>query len=285
MTSGLIEVVIHSFKNKKLKDIIDNIISTSNTDISIRIIDQNPVNRSSVYNSYPQVTYRYVSWDSIHPTTAYRCEAVTETRAKYLLLMSDDIVLSNGWDSYLLNVVQDRVISGCGTASVYHKDKFFLGVRRGTSPSMSLTNYVDKNFIFGATMTLRRINYPEQVKYFGEEELLSIALYLSGVDVYSLPTGFYSDLNNRTFENMYTTMSLEHRYDLVVDAIKTEDHLSYLSKNIVRSKKDFIELHGIDKDKINKLPFQKNDVSYDPDKIEFLRTTPKKFVDTTKIIS
>jgi hypothetical protein len=280
-----IEVVLHSFKNKKLKDVVDSIIDTASSKVTLRVIDQNPTDRSKSYLSYDQVSYKYVSWDSIRATTSYRDEAIRTTESDFLLFISDDVLLPKDWDKTLVEIAEDSVISGTGIVKIEHKNKFFIKAIRHQSNTTQITQYIDRNFIFAKTETLKDINYPERVKYFGEEELLSLALFISGIDIYSLPSNFYIDLQNRLFENMYSVMSLEHGYNSVVDAIRRDDATNYLIKNRRRSRKEFLDLHNIDDQLINKLPFEKSDVSYDPENVKFLKTTPKKFVDTTKVIS
>ena len=288
MTSS-IDVMIYSYKNKRLKDNVLSIINNSKTNnFKISIIDQNPVDRSSVFDKIENIyLYKNVSWDSIKSPTGYKSMHIHESESDYVLLISGDVELKDSWDIDLINLINDRdiVISGQGNLRIYHKDLFFLGKEVVESGTMSLTNFIDSNFIFAKKSTLSKINYPKDIKYFGENEIVSYSLYSCGIDIYSLPTNFYNDLKIRPLENLYTTMSLEHNYNVVIDIFSSGVNPYVPHINVKRAATGFLDFHNIDLSKLKKLPFQKNDVEYDPDNIKFLTSTPQRFVDTTRVIS
>ena len=288
-TNQKIHILIYSFKHKKLKNNVLSIINNSKlNNFKISIVDQNPTNRESVFSEFPQVdSYVNVSWDSIKSPTVYKNMHIHDSDAEYLLLISGDVELKSGWDQNLIDLlgVQDIAISGQGNLLLQQKDLFFLEQQRTSSLELSLTNFIDNNFIFARRETLMNIEYPKDIKYFGENEIVSCSLYSCGTDIYSLPTDFYTDLKIRHLENYYTTMSLEHNYNLAVDILNGESNGYTRQFPTKRNISMFLKFHDLKLDTLKKLPFQKNDVEYDPDGIKFLRSTPQRFVDTTKVIS
>lgn len=289
MTNEKIDIMIYSFKNKKLRDIVASIIDNAKlNNFEISIIDQNPVNREKTFNELNNVKrYINVFWDSIKSPTVYKNMHISDSEAKYVLLMSGDVELKDGWDVDLLESLDDRdiVISGQGSVKLYQKDLFFLGETRSDSTDLSLTNFIDNNFIFAKKDVLMNIEYPKDVKYFGENEVVSCSLYCSGINVYSMPAEFYNDLKVRHLENYYTVMSLEHNYNSAVDILNGGYNKYVKTISPSRNAYEFLNFHGLRADSLSKLPFQKNDVEYDTEKIKFLKSTPQRFVDTTKIIS
>lgn len=288
-TNQKIDILIYSFKNKKLKDNVLSIINNSKlNNFEISIIDQNPINRENVFKDFDRVSlYLNLPWDSIKSPTAYKNIHIHDSDAKYILLISGDVELKSDWDKNLIEIIgeQDIVLSGQGELSLQQKDLFFLEQTRMSSTKPSLTNFIDNNFIFATKETLMNIEYPKDIKYFGENEVVSCSLYSCGVDIYSLPTGFYNDLNIRHFENYYTTMSLEHNYNFAVDILNGENNKYTRQFPTKRNISMFLKFHDLEFDMLKRLPFQKNDVEYDPDGIKFLKSTPQRFVDTTKVIS
>lgn len=288
-TSQKIDILVYSFKNKKLKDNVLSIINNSKlNNFNISIIDQNPVNRENTFKHFDSVSnYKNLPWDSIKSPTTYKNIHIHDSNAKYVLLISGDVELKANWDKDLIDLVgeQSIVLSGQGRLRLEQKDLFFLKQNRSTSTELSLTNFIDNNFIFATKETLMNIEYPKDIKYFGENEIVSCSLYSCGIDIYSLPTGFYNDLNIRHFENYYTTMSLEHNYNFAVDILNGETNKYTRQFPTKRNISMFLKFHNLKLDTLKRLPFQKNDVEYDPDGIKFLRSTPQRFVDTTKVIS
>jgi hypothetical protein len=102
------------------------------------------------------------------------------------------------------------------------------------------------------------MGYPPFLKYYGEEEFLTANLLELGYEIVSVPEGVYADLGQRTIERLYTTYSKEHNYNFALDRIKDSSNFKAL-----------LSANGIDSDKIYRLPHQNNDVSYNPNSLEF----------------
>lgn len=264
-----IQIILFSYRNKNLKEIIDNLYSTSTLkSFSICIFDQNNYHRIDSFKEYPNLEYRYSPWDYIHSPCKFKNEILSSTESEFSLIISDDVAFLPGWDVSLLNFTKDKdvVVSGNTLAKLSYKDAYTIEKEQSKHNEFMLSQFIDRNLIFGRTKTLRKVDYPVNVKYFGEEELLSIALMNAGVDIYSAPRSLYEDLHNRIIEKSYTTFSKYHGYNDLSRVINLE------------SSSKFLSFHGLQKGYLRAIPDLLNDVSYSPnEKNEFI-IGGKKFV-------
>lgn len=283
-TNSLTEIILYSYRNRGLKKIIENILGTSRSSLSIRIIDQNPIHRQEMFLNYYNVSYQHVDWNNQSGESFYRNFGINNSKAKYCLIMSDDVLLSDGWDYELINFVGNdaKVVSGTGLRSVKQKDIFGIYSESESLDAFSMSKYIDRNFIFAKTDTLKSIRYPTEVKYRGQEELLSIELFRLGIDIFSAPSWAYRDLGVRTLETLYPAFSLEHNYNTFIDLIHKEPEEA--SDRYKYSIKDFLKFHSIESDKLYRLPFQNNDVEYDPNSLAMISMDGRRFMGGLKKI-
>jgi hypothetical protein len=273
--SDHIQVILYSYRDKNLKDVVDNLYSRASGDnFSVFVIDQNNINRSEMFDNYDQMYYEFKTWDSIKSPCEIKMKKIDQASG-FILIMSDDVMLSDSWDSRLMEFVGERdvVVSGHTRPNLFHKDLYFLEKNPVWDNKFALSQYVDRNFIFAKSELLQRAQYPGEVKYYGEEELLSLNFFMNGIDVFAAPGDLYQDLEKRLIENIYCPFSLEHNYDRVVD---------YFSLDAA---KQFLEYHKIDKNKMFKLPHQYNDVSYIHTDMKFYEADGKKFIEATRVIN
>jgi hypothetical protein len=178
--------------------------------------------------------------------------------------MTDDVVVSEGWDTKIIAMADRHVVSGSGKLEIDQSDKFFIKRSYTSSDDFTLTNFIDKNFIFAKSEMLKSIPFPADLKYHGEDEMLSINMFIRGIDVYSAPSGTYEDLRYRTLENLFAPFSIEHGYNSFVDLVKNKNlHLRDDLKG-PRSITDFLNFHKINTDILFRLPLQNDDVPYSP---------------------
>lgn len=257
----IIRVVIFSYKNKNLESVVQSVIANTRHRLCVDVIDKNPIDRRETFSKYKNVSYHYQFWNKMDSPTIYKNMFIDVENFDYFLFISDDVILKENWDTELIKMYKNNmIISGQGKSYIYHKNKFYLGKTTEPTDSLSINNFIDRNFVFGSAETFFKVSYPTEVKYLGEEEILSINAFCNGIDIYSLPTGFYEDLQVRSVENMYTPFSIQHGYNKFVDLIKNGN-----SGNI-RTVDDFVRYHRIEVSNINRLPFERNDVLYDAEK-------------------
>jgi hypothetical protein len=273
----LIQSAIFSYKNKNLKRCVDQLFLNTESDIFLKIFDKHNLDRESLFDDAiykDKISYTHVFWDELEGPAEYKGNFINNDSSEYLLLFSDDVLLSPGWDTKAISFLENNensVLSGTGELKVYKENLFFLKQERLFSLEFNKTNFIDRNFIFGKTEKLKNV-YPVDVKYYGEEELLSLNLFKNNINIFSGPSNFYEDLKQRTFENKYTTFSLEHNYNLVVQEYDS-------------APEEFLNLLGLERFSLKKLPYDPNDVSYNPYLLEFQGINASKFILNIKNIS
>lgn len=264
-----IEAVIFSYKSKNLKQVVDSLVKNTGNSLRINVYDQHNLDRKKIFNDHIEngsVVYTHVFWDEIVSPNEYKSNSIFNSQADFFLIISDDTIVSKNWDKELISFIEKNncVVSGTGKLSLKQDNLFYLQKEYVDANAFSFTGFVDRNFIFGKTDFFRNI-YPADVKYNGEEEMLSLNLFYKNIQIFSAPTGTYDDLNQRTLERKYVPFSLNHNYNLIIQRYK-DAPIEFLNKL------------GISKDLLNKLPFATNDVLYDPYSLKYQDLDGQKFI-------
>lgn len=276
-----ITAIIYSYKNKNLLKVVRNLIDTTRSDISIYVYDQHQLDREQLF-AFEEVEYNHVFWDYQDTPIQYKSEIISGSKSPYFLILSDDCMLKDGWDQETIGFLQNKkaVVSGHGAIKVLHKDRYFLGKESLDSQDFSISHFVDRNFIFGTREYMNSFPYPDHLKYYGEEEHFSISFWRAAVDVYSGPSDLYEDLNQRTIENRYVPYSREHNYDKAISLMgETMDE-----NRFYRTAASWLQYHNLDINKIKPLPYQNNDVPYNPNRLMFQDIDARKFISNTKAV-
>lgn len=275
--SSHIEILIYSYRNKNLNDVVSNLYrSFIDNDFTVTVVDQNNVDRGSFFDKFPNMSYVFRRWDSLRSPCEKKMNFISEATAEYTMIMSDDIVLQDGWRELLIGFLADKedvVVSGHTVANLIQKDLFSIFNNPIWDNKFSLSQFIDRNFIFGKTSDLQKAVYPGELKYHGEEELYSINLLAAGVDIYSAPGELYLDTNARTLENLYVPFSRYHNYNKFYEYVQHD----------ISSK--FLEYHNLDRTSIRLLPDFNNDVSYLYTDLDFVSLGGNKFIEVPNKIS
>lgn len=263
MTST-IGICIYSYQSKKLLDTIKEIQEKSSKKnmLYFYIIDQNNLDRTRNFDepdTYKSISYNYVKWDSIKSPIEYKQQAMNILNKTYYMQVGDDLNLVQNWDEYAIDFISknpNSILTGNSTVLLNNKNYFYIQANRTPSNSYNEINYIDRNFLFGRTEDFKKISYPKYLKYNGEEEAISIELLNQGIAIYNFPDECLS-IRPSNMEKEYVPFSLNHNYNKFVDLYKEE------VKRHFNLEIDF-------------LPFEDNDVAYDPsqsqtDKIGGLR--------------
>ena len=280
-----IHVYMYSYKKKNLKSIVDKVFETASSDIFLHLIDQHPLKRAKQFIEYKHFHYRHVFWDHIFGPPFYKVEAFNERPDDnlYMAFIGEDVELKPGWDIAAINFLKEKnnlaFVSGQGRRGFVHKDKYFLEQTQEDSSIFTLSQAIDRQFIMFHSDLIGKFRYPTDIKYYGEEELLSIELFTSGFDIWSMPSGTYVDDKERFCENNYAPFSIEHNYDKFVRGFANlDDRLFSEYEGRLRSVDDFAQFHGLDRSAIKPLPFPRNDVEYDPNALVFQDTGGERFI-------
>ena len=280
-----IDVFIYSYKGKHLKDVVSQLIKTAKNNVRIQLFDQNPIDRHELFQDIKNLNYKNIMWDLQKSPCIYKNNFIKRSKADYILILSDNILLSDGWDERFINFINnDIVISGSGNLKINKRDNFSINKSISESSLFNLTNYINRDFIFAKRTTMSRIEYPFYIKYNGEEESTSILFYCSGVDIYSAPTKIYSKIGEIVIENSYVPFSIDHLYNESLELLFSGKN-NYSELNTIRTVSDFEQFHNFTfKDNIFPLPFLNNDVGYDQYSIKFGNLGGSKFIDKIKKI-
>lgn len=288
MTMNDIDVVIYSYKGKLVKDVISSVVANSSgkRKINVVLMDQHPLIREKLFADFPNLYYNHIFWDIQISPLFYKNDAVNHSKSKYILILGDNVLLNKDWDEELINFVvkTNAVVSGNKKVSISHDSLFYLKKSLTESESFALTNFIDRDFIFFEKDNFKKFAYPTYLKYNGEEEALSLSVFASGTDIYCSPSQTITKVGKSTIEELYVPFSINHNYNEVVQLLHTGSNSFNDGSSWSRSIKDFSDFHGIDFLNINRLPFQTNDVDYDPANMNFNSVDARRFVARTKAI-
>jgi hypothetical protein len=288
-----IGIGIYSYKGKKIFDVIDNLLKNKNenTIITINLKDQHPMDRSeqfkSIIKKYKNVngSYHHVFWDWITSPITHKQEILRITKNEYYLFLSDNILLSKNWDLELINFINNKniILSGNKNIKLINKNLFYIDKIENDIDIFTKTQYINRDFIFGRTSIIKTIDLPKYIKYDGEEETLSIKYFISGFDIYAVPTNLYSYCCETSIKNIYTPFQTGHNYNEVVSLMKNGHNLfeSYDINKI----KEFWQYHNFNINKIKKIPFETNDVDYDPNSAKYDKIDGRRFIDKQNAIN
>lgn len=288
MTMNDIDVIIYSYKGKLVKDVIGSLITNSSgkRKINIVLMDQHPLIREKLFSDFPNLYYNHIFWDLQISPLFYKNDAVNYSNAEYILILGDNVLLNKDWDEQVIDFVNktNSVVSGNKKISISQDSLFYLEKSLTDSESFSVTNFIDRDFIFFQRERFKKFDYPTYLKYNGEEEALSLTIFASGTDTYCAPSQTLTKVGKSTIGELYVPFSINHNYNEVVELLHTGSNIFNDGASWSRSVKDFSDFHKVDFLNINKLPFPTNDVSYDPANMNFNSVDARRFVARTKAI-
>lgn len=270
-----IDVIIYSYKGKNLKEIVDIVNKNTRNEVFIHLYDQSNIDKTDKFSS-SNIDYVHIFWDHQQGGCYYKKDGIEKSTGDFILIISDDIILSDGWDDSLIKFIEAKddtvFLSGSGRLELSQKDLFSFRSSYSNSDIFLYSNWIDRNFIFAKREAWESVGYPSHIKYNGENEDLSMSVWAKGYQICSTPSGTYQDLGVRTIESLYTPYSTDHNYNLVINRLKSNT----MAK--------FCKFHGILQDRLFPLPYYNNDVAYDPAKMEFNEVDARKFIAITRAI-
>ena len=281
-----IDVVIYSYKGKMLKEVVENLLkkSSKKNAIYLHIFDQHTLTRQDYFDKVDNCGYQHILWDNILGPCFYKNQIIEESKFTYTLFISDNIFLKDNWDEELINALPNsRSIVSVKNKTKLVQDKiFYFKKEEEVVDQFTSSNFVGRDLIFGYTETLRSIGYPKYLKYYGEEEVLSLMYHANNIKIYCCPNDFYKKEGTDNVETLYTVFSKYHNYNQMIKLIKDEknDHID-IGLPLMSSLVDFYNIHGLSIENIQPIPFEMNDVLYNPTDSEFDGIDSKRFM--TKI--
>lgn len=278
---------MYSYRNKNTINVIEKMLENADHNITIRLIDQSPLHREKKTDEleakYPTsfIAYQHVFWDYIYSPIQYKAVGVQEVADgfDYVALVGDDVEFTPHWDERLINFVSsvsaEAVVSGRGKLKL-STGKYMLETAYEDSKDFNLAQYISRDLVFGRTATIKDLHFDHQIKYFGEQELMSFQFLFKGIPIYSAPSDIYNDLGSKTVENTYCPFSIQHNYNSVLERIQAENPEPGIP--------ELFSYHNLDRFAMKKIPYQVDDVLYDPHSLKFNDMGGERFLGIAKAI-
>lgn len=276
-----INLFIYSYKNKNLPRVVESIFKNTSSNFHLTIKDQHPIDRKNLFAD-DRITYLHEFWDHLYSPLLFKKEFAHKSTLDYYGIISDDILLSKDWDEVAISLCTDKqIVSGMGSYKIDQSDKFLIQTKRTPGPS-SISNLVDRNFVFGKRQVMHDHEYSDYLKYDGEGVAESLAFFLEGISIATLPENTYQHIGFNSLEETYVPFSRQHGYNRLVKILKKE----FLLRPFPNTVEGFVDLHGINLDQLLEFPHAYEDVEYDPNdfKIDTENIGGKRFSDRLKAI-
>lgn len=259
-------VLVYSYQGKGLDEFIDSLIDNFNYEqnLYIYLIDHNNVNRSEKFNIRKNgvvVSYKFVNWDIVKSPIDLKQDYISGSNGKWFAQIGDGVDLVKDWNKIFIEFLDSRnnaVLSGNHKIKLESRDPFFISTQKLDSDFYEKNNWFDRDFIFCRMDDIKKIGYPSGFKFRGEEELMSLDAKIKGYEIFSVPTKY---INNKTIslsDRQYVSFSLTHNYN---------NFIRFLEEN--NDKISIYKDYCFNFDKLNKLPFENNDIYYDQKKGKF----------------
>lgn len=288
MTTNSIDVFIYLYKGKYVKELLESIFTNQSgkNKINVWLVDQHPINREKVLVEKYKIRYSHIFWDWQISPCKYKNDAIVSSRSKYLMLISENISLSKNWDEDLVNFVDDKdiIVSGNKEIKILNKNLFHIDKEFSEIENFTLNNFISREMIFAKSSVFRTVNYPSYLKYNGEEEVLSLLYFINNIDIFAAPTELYNLLDQSPLEKYYSPFSINHNYNEAISLFKDNKNKYVDISNNTEKINNFYKYHNFDFNLLKKLPFEANDVSYNPESLNFNKVDARKFVARTRAI-
>jgi hypothetical protein len=272
-----IGIFVYSFQNKDLIDNVTDIVNKSSGlhDLSFYIIDQNNVERSRLFDitaSHVKIIYKHTKWDSIKSPIAHKFDGSIILASEYFMQCGDGVVMSKDWDVSLVDKIESvryknqTIISGNHKLEFKNKNLFMIEKIKSVSEDYSDVDMIDRDFIFCLSSDIKRVGYPVELKYYGEEEKMSILINQKHYHLLCCPTKLFQNDTLPLENNGYVPFSLTHKYN----------------KFIENNERNIIGLFGIE---LIPFPFEDDDIEYTIEKSETDKIGGERYLNKTRIIN
>ena len=289
MNKPVVHAIFYGYKNKFLKESVLSLINNASNNINLKITvyDQNPLIRDEFFNSIKDCTYIHIYWDYIVSPMSHINSGFGLQESDYTLISYGRFEMKQDWDVPLIKIAEDSnsVVSGQNQTFLRQRNLFYIERGFGPTTDFSISNYIDKDFMFAKSSLINRLRLPDYLKHEGVNELMSLSYFTSGINIYSAPTGFYKVLGPDTIESTYTTFSKSHGYNEFIRLAKTgkNKHINILNRKKTIS--EFENFHSISFEPLRELPFPIDDVEYRPHEMPFDDVDQKKFMTKVNYIA
>jgi hypothetical protein len=294
-----INVVMYSYKSKNAIDTLADLMkkTSDNVFIFIHWHDQNAINRSKLLedlvNTYKNCNGQYVhiNWDNNEGAVNYKDIRLKSTvGGKYHMTITPGTKLFQNWDNEFINYVKDKnvIISGNKQVKFDNSKIFFVNKTFNDASDYTVTNYIDRNLIFGNVVMMKNsklgdYNFPGWLKYYGEEEVLSLQYFTDNIQIVCAPTKLVNidEYNTLTDFNHYVPFSKYHNYNQVIKLFKTgaNERIGHYGQEKIDK---FSKTHNFDFSSLHWLQFWGNDVAYTVGETSYDKLGGRRFIKQIK---
>lgn len=294
-TVDSINVVMYSYKSKEAIDTLRDLMEKRSKKVFIFVHwhDQNAIDRSQLLedlinsHDYCNGDYFHINWDNNEGAVEYKDTRLRATfGGKYHMTITPGTIMAKNWDVDLIEYVKDKrvVVSGNKWVTLNSINKFFVNKNFSPINNFTVTNYIDRNFIFGNVVlmkssTLGYYMFPGWLKYYGEEEILSLQYFKDNIQVVAAPESIVKIDGYTTLEDFkyYVPFSKYHNYNEVLKLFKDgyNNIIGQIDKDII---KKFCHNVGFNFSSLSYLPFPHNDVSYKVSTTSYDKLGGRRFI-------
>ena len=186
-TTNIINIVSIAYRDKNIVNTITSAIENADYPLNLKfnVIVQDSNYRIIDTGSIPKKIH-YVKWDSIDGFSEQRFNIFKNIKdEEYILSISSKTEFFKGWDTYLLKMYNDDVLS-------------------------LNNNTVSVECMFLKKEVIKKVGYPYYLKYLGESEDFSIRLFCSGIQMLGgIDKSVKSDI---FYDYDYLSFSKSHKY-------------------------------------------------------------------------
>lgn len=256
-----------------LSDIVNK--SSGKNKLSFYVIDQNNVERSRLFDidaKHVKIIYKHTKWDSIKSPIAHKFDGSRILVCEYFMQCGDGIEMSKDWDISLVDKMESvrykdqTIISGNHKLEYKNKNLFMIEKVKVDTEEYAPVKMIDRDFIFCLSSDIKWLGYPTDLKYYGEEEKMSIDINHKHYDLLCAPTELFANNTVPLESHGYIPFSLTHKYN------------DFVKENY----KNIRGLLGLD---IKPLPFDNDDIAYVIDKSETDKIGGERYLNRTRIIN
>ena len=251
MIKQSVDVFIYSYSGEHLLQSIRSMCTNFDTRYLLNITvfhqSKNYIDRelSNIKDSHIKIDYNKVDLLSTTSPISYKNNFLENSSSDYIAFMGDATTYSVSWNKKIINFLlefPEAVVSGQGKMS-YYKVNGFLEKKYTRSPYFLNADFIDRDFIFAKSETMKKISFPSYLFYYGEEEDILLSCIENKIPVYTRPSNTcIIDRNKHDVTGMYSLPIHENKnipynimegYDLLIARIKSSRFdlsKSYLSK-------------------------------------------------------
>lgn len=255
------KILVHfyGYKSRELPNAVSTLLANSSGqhEISVVVFDQLNLERKDKFDS---AEYNYIHWDNLKSRFSYLNESKARDGYDFFMYVDGAKMFQKNWDMELVMGHGGRRVVMSGNHSIVFDTteyRFYSDYILGDIDYTLRTNWIVKDFIFMSFDLFKTFPDVSMIKYNGFEDLYSLFAAHNNIEVNAIATAWVQDHEPKITEHDFIPFSINHNYSMVIDCFKS------LSGCLVDGSKELSALNGYEFERLNYLPYQRNDILYD----------------------